>query len=60
MVSNIVNTIVFLPALLILAGLCTYGALWALFFAFGFGGSPAKGLKIGKNVNEKTFNKGGK
>lgn len=60
MISNIITGIVFFPSMFILAGLCAYASLWVCAFVFGFGGNPVQGLKIGKNVQYKVFNKGGK
>ena len=57
---NILNGIIFLPTVFILAGLCAYASLWLCAFVFGFGGNPAKGLKLGKKTQEKLLNKGGK
>ena len=57
---NLINAVVFLPTVLILAGLCAYGSLWLCALLFGFGGSPAQGLKVGKNIKEKVFKKGAK
>lgn len=57
---NILNGIIFLPTVLILAGLCAYASLWLCAFVFGFGGNPTQGLKLGKTTKEKVFKKGGK
>ena len=57
MINSVINAVIFLPTMLIVAGLCAYGALYLCAFALGFGGSPAKGLKVGKTAQEKLFNK---